>query len=302
MRDDTWEALGKIFSLTPILKAEEVDFEEIATAEHEVGILLSQDYKEFVHRYGGAIVGPFRVFGLRKAVPMAKNEASFVQVTTAFRRQHWPSVENWAVISMDHAGNPVGLDASGKVWISDHDARAVQIIAPNFEEYLRKHCLALAEKPKFSSFLGWVMVLLLLMTGCASKKAATLSEQSRWTEVGQSDSFPTVITYAVDFRGVENGTVLRQELTFVSAINAKQPQDGAIQVGQVVRLIVRVTDQIGKQTFHEQLKINQKVKFDLVPGMKGYPQLCLSRTAGTGAAEPEYNYWFEIVRHPYKDK
>ena len=145
MRDETWQVLDDIFSRTPILKSEEVEFDEISAAEGEVGVVLSDDYKEFVHRYGGAIVGQFRVFGLRKAVPMGRNEGSFVEVTNSFRRQRWPGVEKWAIISTDHAGNPIGLDAEGKIWISDHDARAVQTIAASFEAYLRKQCLKLRD-------------------------------------------------------------------------------------------------------------------------------------------------------------
>lgn len=145
MRDETWQILDDIFSRTPILKAEEVGFDEISAAEREVGVALADDYKKFVLRYGGAIVGPFRVFGLRKAIPMGRNEGSFVEVTNSFRRQHWPGVEKWAIISADHAGNPIGIDAEGKIWISDHDARAVQIIATNFEAYLRKQCMNLPD-------------------------------------------------------------------------------------------------------------------------------------------------------------
>lgn len=145
MRDETWQALDDLFSRTPILRAEVVDPSEIAAAEAEVGVPLSRDYKDFVARYGGAIVGPFRVFGLRKAIPMGKNEASFVEITNIFRRQGWPEVAKWAVISMDHGGNPVGLDEAGKIWISDHDAGGVQIIAHDFEDYLRRRCLSLTE-------------------------------------------------------------------------------------------------------------------------------------------------------------
>jgi len=145
MRDETWQVLDNIFSRTPILKSEKVEFNEIIAAERKVGIVLEDDYKEFVHRYGGAIVGPFRVFGLRKAIPMGQNEESFVEITNSFRRQHWPGVEKWAVISTDHAGNPVGLDDKGKIWISDHDTHAVQAIAATFEMFLRKQCLKLPD-------------------------------------------------------------------------------------------------------------------------------------------------------------
>jgi hypothetical protein len=144
MRDETWLALDEMFSKTPVLKAEAVDPSEIAAAEVEVGVVLSSDYKEFIARYGGAIVGPFRVFGLRKAIPMGKNEGSFVDITNTFRRQRWPGVDKLAVISMDHGGNPVGLDATGKIWISDHDSGSVQAIALDFEDYLRRRCLNLS--------------------------------------------------------------------------------------------------------------------------------------------------------------
>ena len=111
MRNDTWEALDDFFAKSPVLKAEGVGADEVAAAEREAGVPLDPDYREFIRRYGGAFVGPFPVFGLRRAVPMGKNEGSFVEVTRAFRDQHWPGTENWIVISMDHSGNPVGLDA-----------------------------------------------------------------------------------------------------------------------------------------------------------------------------------------------
>jgi len=145
MKANTWQILEKLYSESPILKAEPVDAAEIAAAEAELGVPLSRDYKEFIARYGGGIVGPFPIFGLRKAAPMAKNEGSFVEVTKTFRRQGWPDVKKWAVISVDHAGNPIGLDGVGKVWVSDHEARAVQVIADNFETYLRKNCLNLED-------------------------------------------------------------------------------------------------------------------------------------------------------------
>ena len=143
MREETWKALEDMFSAHPILRARAVAVKEILTAEAELGMRLSDDYKQFVCRYGGAIVGPFPIFGLRRAAPMARNEASFVDLTNDFKKRAWPGVERWAIISIDHAGNPVGLDNQGKIWISDHDSRAVQLLAENFEGYLREYCLNL---------------------------------------------------------------------------------------------------------------------------------------------------------------
>lgn len=146
MRSQTWKALDDFFSEAPILKAEGVSPAEVTGAEREVGVRLAEDYKEFIRRYGGAIVGAFPIYGLRSVEPMG-NWDSFVKVTKIFRQQHWPGVEKWAVISMDHAGNPVGLDAEGKVWISDHDVLAIQLLAPDFEAYLRKWCLEMQDDP-----------------------------------------------------------------------------------------------------------------------------------------------------------
>lgn len=145
MKSDTWQALDELYATHPIMKAESVPYEEIDSAFAEIAFGLPDDYREFIHRYGGAIVGAFPVFGLRRAGPMGVDDGSFIEVTESFRRQRWPGVENWAVISTDHAGNPIGLDAEGKVWIYDHDACAAQVIAGDFESYLRKRCLNLSD-------------------------------------------------------------------------------------------------------------------------------------------------------------
>ncbi len=145
MKEDTWEKLDAMFQKHSILKAEAVPLQEINESAVQIGIPLPSDYVEFIHRYGGAIVGPFPIFGLRKAKPMGNEDGSFVEVTAQFRRQRWPGTERWIVISSDHAGNPVGLDGNGQVWISDHDAGVVEVIADNFEDYLRKRCLKMPD-------------------------------------------------------------------------------------------------------------------------------------------------------------
>ena len=125
------------------MRAEEVQIVEIDAASNELGIPFAADYREFIRRYGGAIVGPYPVFGVRAAEPMGKDDASVTQVTRQFRHKRWPGTEDWAVFSLDHAGNPIGFDKDGKVWISDHDAGVLEVIAPNFEKYLRRRCLKL---------------------------------------------------------------------------------------------------------------------------------------------------------------
>lgn len=143
MKPDTLNTLEAKFQAHPVIRGGRVDRAEVNALENAVGFALPADYREFVEKYGGAIVGPFSVYGLRAARAMAKNESSAWEVTKHFRSEGWPGVENWLVISSNQSGNPVGLDAAGKVWISDHDTGTIDSLASSFEDYLRKWCLKL---------------------------------------------------------------------------------------------------------------------------------------------------------------
>jgi len=143
MRQDTWERLEEMFADAPMMKAEPVSYHEIDEAAQSEGFKLPEDYREFVHRYGGATVGPYSVVGLRAADTMGNDEASAFVMTQRFRSDGWQGTESWLVFSTDHAGNPVGMDVDGAVWISDHDNASIDKLADNFEGYLRKVCLGL---------------------------------------------------------------------------------------------------------------------------------------------------------------
>ncbi len=150
MREDTWERLEAKFRRFPDLRSHPPlpSSEEVEAASNEVGVRFSSDYASFVMRYGGAQVGPFPVFGLRRAPAMGEDgfEDSVVAATKFFRDQQWVGTEQWAVISMDLAGNPVGLADDGTVWKSDHDPGEVIQVCDSFEEFLRVRCLRLAEE------------------------------------------------------------------------------------------------------------------------------------------------------------
>ena len=145
MKQETIRKLDEDFQKHPVTVSGPVAMSEVSALEQQAGFSLPQDYKEFVARYGGGIVGPYSVYGLRGADAMGDDEASALEVTRKFRNQGWRGTETWLVISTDHAGNPVGLDKDGKVWISDHDAGVVEIIANSFEDYLRKRCLKMTD-------------------------------------------------------------------------------------------------------------------------------------------------------------
>jgi hypothetical protein len=127
----------------PFMKAGPVDAAEIDAASQELAMPFPSDYRDFLCRYGGAMAGPYPIFGVRRAAAMAQAEGSVVEITRSFKEKRWPGIEGWAIFSMDHAGNPIGLDKEGRVWISDHDFGVVEAICDSFEDYLRKRCLKL---------------------------------------------------------------------------------------------------------------------------------------------------------------
>jgi len=107
VKHETWSAIEAIFAKHPVMKAEPVDYEQIDAAADAAGFQLPEDYREFIHRYGGAIVGPLPIIGLRQAQAMARTESSVFEVTKHFRQQGWRGVSEWLVVSVDHAGNPI---------------------------------------------------------------------------------------------------------------------------------------------------------------------------------------------------
>jgi hypothetical protein len=83
------------------------------------------------------------VFGLRPVETMG-NEWSVLDLNRRYRADGWPGLNDWIVISADHSGNPMGIDPSGRVWLSDHDLGGIAPIADTFEDFIRKHCLQIA--------------------------------------------------------------------------------------------------------------------------------------------------------------
>jgi cell wall assembly regulator SMI1 len=133
-----WLKLENEFRKFPILAAQGVTDDVIDLAEIAVGMEFPESYREFLRRYGGAIVGSVPIFGLVRAEPMGDNLWSVVDVTERFRREKWPGVEAWCIVSMDGAGNPVGFDRQGQIWLSDHDTHEVVMMAATFEALLER--------------------------------------------------------------------------------------------------------------------------------------------------------------------
>lgn len=102
--------------------------EAIHAASQQSDVPSPEGYREFLARYGCGKVGPLCVYGLGKP-PAYPRYQIVVQVTRQYRRlrweglpyKGWPGTDRWAVVAIDHSGDPWGIAPDGRVWMSDHD-------------------------------------------------------------------------------------------------------------------------------------------------------------------------------------
>jgi hypothetical protein len=143
MDDETWAKLEEGFHRWPESKASPVDSGEFDQAMKAFEP-IDPDYREFVLRYGGGIVGSTPIYGLRIAEFMGTigGKGTAPEVTRWFREKRWPGTDDWLIFAVDLGGNPEGLARDGSVWLSDQlDFRQIVQLASGFEDYLLKWCL-----------------------------------------------------------------------------------------------------------------------------------------------------------------
>ncbi len=131
-----WSQLDDRYRECPDLVGSGVQDEEIAQASMALGVQFSEGYRTFLRKYGAGIVRSLPVYGLSSAV--ALGDLTVVTASQRFREDGWPGVERWYVVSMDGAGNPIGVDPEGAVWISNHDGGGIVALAPSFEEFVAR--------------------------------------------------------------------------------------------------------------------------------------------------------------------
>jgi hypothetical protein len=115
--------------------------DKVEGAERALGVAFVDGYRYFLTHFGAGIIGSQTVIGLGCAEAMGNHEESVVTATKRFRDEKWPGVGEWYVISVDGRGNPVGIDPSGSVYISDHDLGRVDRLYGSFEEWIERKCL-----------------------------------------------------------------------------------------------------------------------------------------------------------------
>ena len=145
MDQTTWVIIDVGFKRWPSSKASPVDPAEFDTAMQPYGP-FDPDYREFVLRYGGGMVGAVPIYGLRKAEFMGTigGNGTAPELTLLFTTKRWPGIAEWFIFSVDQGGNPIGFNKDGTVWLSDQtDFRQIVQLASSFEDFLLKWCLKL---------------------------------------------------------------------------------------------------------------------------------------------------------------
>ena len=143
MNRDVFSVLDAQFKKFPMLAAGPAASDLVEGMEQFAGFGLPESYKAFVSRYGGAIVGPYSIFGVGASAAMGNDEGSAVEITSRFREQKWPGTDDSLVISRDHAGNAIMLSADGAIRRFDHDTGNSEMLASCFDEFLLRWCLKL---------------------------------------------------------------------------------------------------------------------------------------------------------------
>lgn len=114
-----------------------VPYAEIDQAERTLDVSFPKDYRDFVHQYGGAVIGGTSILGLRQP-PLMPDEPPFVTEETLRSRSELPaSHSKMVVISIDGFGNPIGfVPADPSIIIFNYDFGGPSVLAPSFEEYV----------------------------------------------------------------------------------------------------------------------------------------------------------------------
>lgn len=141
MNAETVRRLEQEFHAFPVMTSGAPNAADWEDELNRLDFSPSDDYVEFVRRFGGSIVGPYTIVGTGASPAMGQEERSVSEFTEIFRTDRWPGTENWIVFSKDLGGNPIGMDKGGTIWSWDHDAGEMICLADSFEEFLLAYCL-----------------------------------------------------------------------------------------------------------------------------------------------------------------
>lgn len=137
MKVDLIHAIEEEFQACPEAFGGPVSIQEVEQAEKELQMKLPESFKQFLQSYGSGGVGEVIVLGLREAEWVSM--PSFVEQSLRFRTILPKGYENFVVIGIDGAGNPVGFsDSDGGIISFDFDFGGDKWVASSLEEYIEK--------------------------------------------------------------------------------------------------------------------------------------------------------------------
>ena len=132
-------ALTQEFSTWDGSVATPVSPEEVRKAEAVLGVNFPNDYRQFIERFGGAVVRGTSIFGLRQPNLMPDEPSSVVDQSLAFRQELPTAYASIVVISVDGSGNAIGfLPSDPSVFVFDHNFGGRSDLAPTFDAYMQQ--------------------------------------------------------------------------------------------------------------------------------------------------------------------
>jgi hypothetical protein len=137
MKSEIINAINEEFEMCPEAFGGPLDIREVNQAEEELKVKLPEDFKDFLLRFGSGAVGEAIILGLKEAEFVAT--PSFVEKSLQFRKVLPKGYENFTVIGMDGAGNPIGFNyPNTDILTYDFTFGGKIVIAESFEKYLEK--------------------------------------------------------------------------------------------------------------------------------------------------------------------
>lgn len=140
MRTDTWAAILAKYRQFRSFWAEPVPTGDVDVMLQGLSIQNTDDYREFVARFGGGYVGTYPIYGLRLAESMGSigGAKTATELTAVFVKKSWPHAKDWLIFSVDQSGSPIGFAHDGSVWISDWGSKSASKLGDDFEHFIRK--------------------------------------------------------------------------------------------------------------------------------------------------------------------
>jgi len=145
MDSELVKALSEFFSCWPGAAYGPISEAELEKEESDLGIRLPEDYRDFILRYGGAVVGNSVIYGTRQSEFGACDPVSFAAQTRIFRKEVPLDFAEMVVISVDQSGNPIGFISNDNVvFVYDFDFGGRLTLAESFSDFIRQ-CLPTRE-------------------------------------------------------------------------------------------------------------------------------------------------------------